>query len=132
MVALAARRHLAHLAGTQPQGRVLAFACDQLHGGAGAARQLGTLARLHLDAVHHGEPIGMLRSGRQLPGLIAASRPLMTLITGAQAFRCDDVTALAVLVQDQGDVGGAVRIVLDALDAGPRMPSLSRLKSITR
>src|SRR5690606_38095816 len=45
-------RHLAHFTRTQTQGYVLAFLCNQLHGGTGTARQLGTLARLHLDAMH--------------------------------------------------------------------------------
>jgi len=38
--------HLAHLAGAEPHGDVLAFARDDLHAGAGATRELGALARL--------------------------------------------------------------------------------------
>src|SRR4029078_12690479 len=45
-------RHLAHLAGAQTQRGVRAFTRDQLHRGTGTARELRTLARLHLDAMH--------------------------------------------------------------------------------
>ena len=45
-------RHLAHFAGAKTQRRVDAFARDQLHAGAGGTRDLRTLARLHLDAMH--------------------------------------------------------------------------------
>src|SRR5690606_27163178 len=45
--------HLAHLAGAQTQRGVLTFTRDQLHGGAGAARNLRALAGLHFHAVHH-------------------------------------------------------------------------------
>src|SRR5690606_2556815 len=47
-------RHLAHLARAHAQHRVDALAGDQLHAGAGGARHLRALARLHLDAVHGG------------------------------------------------------------------------------
>jgi hypothetical protein len=39
------------------------------------------------------------------------------LITGLQALRGDDVATLAIDVAQQGDVGGAVRIVFDAFHA---------------
>src|SRR5690242_16829328 len=47
-------RDLADLAGAQADRDVLAFARDQLHRGAGGARQLRALARAHLDAMDVG------------------------------------------------------------------------------
>ena len=46
--------HLADLARAQAQLRVVAFARQQLHRGAGRARELRALAGQHLDAVDRG------------------------------------------------------------------------------
>ncbi len=54
----------------------------------------------------------MLRIGRVLPGLIAASTPDENPVASFQAFRGQDVTAFTVFVQNQRDVRGTVRIVL--------------------
>ena len=59
----------------------------------------------------------MLRSGRRVAGLDRRIRAGDHLVAGLQALRRDDVAALAVDVAQQRDVRGAVRIVLDALDA---------------
>ena len=64
------------------------------------------------------EPTGMLRIGSVLPALIGASAPRQQRCADFQAARGDDVAALAVGVAHQRDVGGAVRVVLDALDLG--------------
>ena len=37
-------------------------------------------------------------------------------IAGFQAFRSDDVAAFAVLIEDESDVGGAVRIVFETFN----------------
>ena len=42
-------------------------------------------------------------------------RTAHNLLADLKAFRSDDVALLTVLIADQGDVGGAVRIVLDRL-----------------
>src|SRR5688572_21025501 len=47
-------RHAAHLAGTQAQRGVDAFARNQLNTSTGGTGDLRALARLHLDAVHGG------------------------------------------------------------------------------
>ena len=62
------------------------------------------------------EPTGMLRIGRVLPALIGASGAGDDRRADLEAARGDDVAALAVGVDHQGDVGAAVRVVLDALD----------------
>src|SRR5438445_3938833 len=50
----AVNRHLAHFAGAKAQRGVALLTRDQLHRSAGTARELRTLARLHLDAMHGG------------------------------------------------------------------------------
>jgi hypothetical protein len=57
----------------------------------------------------------MLRNCIALPALIGESAPERTS-SPDHALRRDDVATLAIRVQHQGDVRGAVRIVLDALD----------------
>src|SRR5690606_1601253 len=93
-----------------------ALAGDQLHAGAGGARHLRALARLHLDAVHGGTD----RDVAQRQGVADLDRRVGTrdhLLAGLQALGRDDVAALAVHVAQQRDVRGAVGVVLDPLDA---------------
>src|SRR5690606_35645263 len=109
-------RHLAHLARTQAEQRIGALAGHQLHAGAGGAGDLRALARLQLDAVHRGAD----RDVAQRQGVAGADRGVGArdhLVARLRARRGDDVTALAVGVAQAGDVGGAVRVVLDPLDA---------------
>jgi hypothetical protein len=60
-------------------------------------------------------PVGMLRSGRLLPGLMSALGPSRS---GAllQALRRQDVALLAIGEVQQRDPRGAVRVVLDVSD----------------
>src|SRR5579859_5655616 len=107
--------HLAHLAGAQAQRAVGALAGHHLHRRAGAAGQLRALAGLQLHAVHlgaHGDVAQRQRVAR-LDGGVAAGDDLLARF---HALGGDDVAALAVLVQHQRDVSGAVRVVLHALD----------------
>jgi hypothetical protein len=78
-------RNATHLAGAKTQRGVDAFTRDQLHAGAGGARDLRALARLHLDAVHsrtdrdvaHGQRVaGLDRRVATRDHLLAAFRPL--------------------------------------------------------
>lgn len=57
----------------------------------------------------------MLRRGRALPTLIGASTA-HDFIRRLSGFRSDDVTAFAVLIEDESDVGGAVRIVFETFN----------------
>src|SRR5262249_33842947 len=106
---------LAHFARTQTQLRVGAFARHQHHASAGRARDLRALAGQHLDAMDRGADRDVANGQRvaRLDGGLGAAHD-----GGAdfKATRGDDVAALAIGVADQRDVGGAVRVVLDALD----------------
>src|SRR5690554_8127101 len=109
-------RNPPHLARTQAQGGVGAFAGDELHAGAGGTGHLRALARLHLDAVHRGAQ----RDVAQRQGVADLDRRIRTghhLVAGLQALGGDDVAALAVDVNQQRDVRGAVGVVLDPLHA---------------
>jgi hypothetical protein len=66
------RRDLADLARAQPHLRVDSFAREKLDAAAGRARDLRALAGI-ISTQWIVVPTGMLRTGRQLPGLIAAS-----------------------------------------------------------
>ena len=122
--------HLAHLGRAQAdRARTCLRAPRAARERAGAARDLAALAGLQLDVVDL-VPIGMLRSCSALPGLIGESAPETARVARRHALGGDDVAALAVRVQHQREVRGAVRIVFEALDAAAAMPSLSRRKSI--
>src|SRR6202000_1023906 len=87
-----------------------------LHRSAGTARDLRTLARLHLDAMHRRADRDIAQRQR-VAGLDRRFATGDELIAHADALRRDDVAALAVDVAQQRDVRGAVRIVFQALDA---------------
>src|SRR5690606_26189871 len=109
-------RHLAHFTRAQAQGGVKAFTSDQLHGGTGGTGDLGALARLQLDPVDGGTH----RDVAQRQGVAGLDRGVSTrddLVTCLQALRGDDVATLAVDIAQQGDMGGAVRIVFDTFHA---------------
>ena len=109
--------HLAHFAGAQAQLGVTALAREELHRGAGRARDLRAFAGQHLDAMHGGAD----RNIAQRQGIARLDRRFRTrheLHAHRDALGRDDVAALAVRVAQQGQVGAAVRIVFQALDLG--------------
>src|SRR5262249_45472564 len=112
----AVRRHAAHFAGAKTQRGVSAFARNQLNRSAGTARELRTLARLHLDAMH-GRTDRDIAQRQRVAGLDRRFAAGDELVAHADALRRDDVAALAVDVAQQRDVRGAVRIVFQTLDA---------------
>src|SRR6185437_7741650 len=82
---------------------------------AGRTRDLPALADLNLDIVHDGTDRNIAdRHGiaRLHVGVLGRDH----LIAGAQALRRQDIAKFAVLVLDQRNEGGAVRIVFEALD----------------
>src|SRR3546814_4927964 len=79
-------RHPAHLARTQAQRRVHAFTSDQLHAGPGGARDLRTLARLHLDAMH-GRADRDVAQRQRVTGLDRRIDARDHLVAGLQADR---------------------------------------------
>src|SRR3989338_2747948 len=109
--------HLADLAGAQTQLRVAAFTRQQLDRSACRTRQLGTLARQHFDAMYRGAD----RDVAQRQGIARLDRRFRTAhqsSAGRDSLGGDDVTALAVGIAQQSQVGAAVRIVFQALDLG--------------
>src|SRR5690606_18239444 len=109
--------HLAHFTGAQTQGDVLTFTGHQLDASAGAARHLGTLAGLHFDAVH-GAAHGDVAQRQAVAGLDGGMDAAHQLVAHGNLGWCNDVTALAVSVLQQGDVGRAVRVVFQTLHDG--------------
>src|SRR5690606_22691525 len=91
-------------------------ATDVLGIGPGGTRDLTALARLHLDVVddradrHALERHGVARLHVDL----AAGRD--HLVAGSKTLGRNDVAQLAVVILDQRDEGGAVRIILQPLD----------------
>ena len=67
-------------------------------------------------------PTGMRSSGIALPGFTSTvCSEETTLSPAAETLGRDDVGQLAVLVLDQRDEGGAVRIVFEPLDGADRV-----------
>src|SRR5690606_21823251 len=89
----AIRRNLAHFTGTQAKRGVALLACNQLTRSAGAARDLRTLAGLHLDAMHERTDRHVAQRQRvaHLDRHVGAREQL---IADLDALRCDDVAAL--------------------------------------
>src|SRR5215469_13596656 len=107
--------HLARLAGLQTQVRVDALARGEGHRASGAARDLAAAAGLQFHVVddradrHVAQRHRVARLDRRI-----GSRA--HFIAGLRALGCQDVAPLAVQVLDEGDVAGAVRVVLEPLD----------------
>jgi hypothetical protein len=76
----------------------------------------GAFTRLHLDAVHHGtyRDIAQRQAVAWLDSRITTT---LYYITGTQALGCNDVSPLTIRVQNQRDMRGTIRIMLDSLNA---------------
>src|SRR5688572_8196262 len=117
----AVRADVALLARVQAHDHHAAVAADDLDVGAGRTRDLAALARLHLDIVDDG-------ADRHLAELHRIARLHVDLAAGddgvarTQALRRQDVGDLAVLILDQGDERGAVRIIFEPLYGGRHVP----------
>src|SRR4051812_38980597 len=107
--------HAANFAGAQADLGVDAFTRQQRRGGSGRPHDLRTLAGLQFDAVE-GRAHRDVADRQRVAGADRGFRTGHQLRADFQATRGDDVAALAVGVAHQGDVGRAVRVVLDALD----------------
>ena len=107
--------HHAHLARGQAQQRIALSRPTSWTIGAGGAGDLAALARLHLDIVDDRADRNVLQRHRvarlDVDALAGDDR-----VAGLQALRRQDVGLLAVLVADERDEGGAVRIVFEPLD----------------
>jgi hypothetical protein len=121
---------LAHFTRTQANLRVDAFASHQRDRGTRRARDLRALARQHFHAVDR-RTHGDVADGQRVAGLDGGFRARHQRGARFDTARGDDVAALAVGVAQQRDVGGAVGVVLDALDLRRDAVLVAR-KSTTR
>src|SRR5262249_23709921 len=113
----AAAVHHALLGGIEPDDHVLAVAADDLRIGAGGTGDLAALADPDRDIVHDGADrnVGDRHGVAGLDvGVFAGNHG----VANREALRSQDIGELAVVVFDQRDEGGAVRIVFQPLDLG--------------
>src|SRR3954470_9911650 len=107
--------HDALLARVEAQDRHALVATDQLRISAGRTGDLATFAGLQLDIVDD-RADRHRRQRHRIAGLHVGAFGRDDLVAGSDALRRQDVAQLAVLVLDQRDEGGAVRIVFEPLD----------------
>src|SRR5262249_57129286 len=110
----------------EPQDDVVAVTTDDLRIGAGRARDLAALAELELDVVHDGAD----RNVAERHGIARLHVDMLARhdrIAGGDPLRRQDIGELAVLVLDERNEGGAVRIVFKPLD-GRRHVELAALE----
>src|ERR671923_62078 len=108
----AGQRYAPHLAGWKPQHAVALVLRDELHTGAGAARELPALAGLQLDVVD--ERAGRDRAQRQrIPWPDVGLRARLDGHAHAKPRGREDVRLRTVGVVEEGDVRRPVRVVLD-------------------
>src|SRR3954447_25654692 len=117
----ALRAHAADLAGAQPELAPVAVAADELDVGAGRAGELAALPGLHLDIINDGADRDAAQ-GRRVARLDVDALAGHHLVAHREALRGQDVGELAILVADQRDEGGAVRVVLEPLDDPDHVP----------
>src|SRR5262245_30886053 len=114
------------LGGIEPDDDVVAVAADDLRIGAGRARDLAALAELELDIVHDGAD----RNVAERHGIARLHVNMLAgddSIAGRDPLRRQNIGELAVLVLDERDEGGAVRIVFEPLN-GRRHVELAALE----
>ena len=112
----AGAQNAALFTGHETQDRVTLVTADDLNESTGGTGDLTALARLQLNVVDNGAD----RNGSQrhcvarlhVDGLTSHNH-----VTGSKTLRGQDVGQLAILVTDQRDESGAVRIVFQALDS---------------
>src|SRR2546423_250090 len=107
--------HQALLARVQAQNDVVLVAADDLGVGAGRTRDLAALPDLHLDIVDDGADRHVAER-HDIAGLDVDIVAGDHAVAHSQTLRRQDVGLLAVLILDQRDERGAVRIVFQPLD----------------
>src|SRR5262245_25919999 len=99
----------------EPDDDVVPVAADDLRIGAGRARDLAALAELELDIVHDGADRNVAERHR-VAGLHIDVLAGDHRIAGGNPLRRQDIGQLAVLVLDECNEGGAVRVIFKPLD----------------
>src|SRR5882672_206825 len=115
------RRHAAAadqalLSRIEPHDDVVAVATHDLRIGAGRARDLAALAQLELDIVHDGADRNIAQRHR-IAGLHVDVLAGDDRVAGGNPLRRQDIGELTVLVFDQRNEGGAIRVVFEPLDS---------------
>src|SRR5262249_27921376 len=113
----ALRPHAPRLARVEAQDRPAGVAADELRIGAGRARKLAAAAGLELDAVHE-RPHGQRGELHGVAGLYVRLDARDHAVADGKPLRRQDVGQRAVLILDERDEGGPVRVVLQPLDLG--------------
>ena len=113
----AAAEHETLLARIQPQDDVVLVAPDDLRVGTGRARELTALADLELDIVDD-RADRHVRHRHRIAGLHVDMLARDHNVADRETLRREDVGQLAVVVLQQRDEAGAVRIVFEPLDLG--------------
>ena len=106
---------LADFARGQTDDDVVAFGAEDLSRGSGRAAHLAAFPRLELDVVDEGS-FGDVLELAAIAGFDVGRFARDDDVAHLEALRLDDVALLAVGIEDEGDVGVAVGIVLDGLD----------------
>src|SRR4029453_12214047 len=109
--------HQALLARVQAQNDVVLVTTDDLGVGAGRTRDLAALPDLHLDVVDDGADRNIAER-HDISGLHVDIVAGNHGVARSQTLRRQDVGLLAVLIHDQRDERGAVRIIFQPLNDG--------------
>src|SRR6266404_8896394 len=108
--------HHPHFRRAEPERDVVALFGHDLRARPRAAAQLAAARDLQLDVVHRGAQRD-LEQRHRIAGANVRPGPRDHRVADVQPFGREDVALLAVIVVQQGDARGPVRIVLDAGDA---------------
>src|SRR5262249_47404034 len=111
----AAAVHEALFRGVEAQNDVILVAADDLRVAASRARDLPTLSDLDLDIVDYGSDRD-IRDRHRVARLHVRVLGCDYRITNSQALRRQDVGEFAVLIFDQRDEAGAIRIIFQTFD----------------
>src|SRR6202012_4345876 len=111
----AATVHQALLARVQTQDDVVLVAAAELGIGTGGARELAALADLDLDIVDDGADRHVAER-HDIAGLHVDMAARDDGVAAREPLRREDIGLLAVLILDQGNKAGAIRIVFQPLD----------------
>src|SRR5690606_9159832 len=106
-----------HLTGLQTHSCVGSFPSDQLCRTTGGTGNLPTLTRLEFDTVNRASQ-GNVAQRQRTTSTDGSIHTRQHFIACSQTFGCNNVTTLAIGILQQRDVGGAVRIILQALYNG--------------
>src|SRR5476649_826371 len=110
-------QYFTHFTGAKTQGNVNAFTSDQLCRCTSGTSDLSAFTWLQFDAVY-GATNWNVAQLKSVARLDRCQSTCDQLVASTNAFRGDDVAALAVCVQQQCDVSSTVWIVFDTLDSG--------------